>query len=259
MTERPLRERFPAADRAALQRRGLVAVSVCDTARGASYHNEYARVPIRSASIIKVPLLLAALDQAYKDRRDLSPAERADAEAMIRRSDNNATTRFWRSLGPEPAVVWMRSVGGMQATRIAPENPNWWGYTRTTSRDMATVLGRLAAHTLLTPALCDYALAEMRRVIPSQRWGLPEVHAAPDRVAVKNGWYPEEDAGKVWRVHTVGVAPVGTEERRAVIAVLTRYPLELGMAYGQETCRRVAREVFGEFGVGSVGRREVLL
>ncbi|MES2465073.1 MAG: serine hydrolase, partial [Armatimonadota bacterium] len=129
----------------------------------------------------------------------------------------------------------------------APENPNWWGYTHTTSYDLAMILRGLATKELLPAPVCDYVLNEMRRVAPNQRWGIPEGCPTPAAVAVKNGWYPEEDARKVWRVHSIGVAPVGAKTDRAVVSILTRYPLERGMRYGQETCRIVASEVLRAF------------
>ncbi len=109
------------------------------------------------------------------------------------------------------------------------------------------ILRGLATKELLPAPVCDYVLNEMRRVAPNQRWGIPEGCPTPAAVAVKNGWYPEEDARKVWRVHSIGVAPVGAKTDRAVVSILTRYPLERGMRYGQETCRIVASEVLRAF------------
>ena len=56
--------------------------------------------------------------------------------------------------------------------------------------------------------------------------------------AVKNGWYPDTDA-PVWRVLCTGVIDHG-RPNRWVLVVTTRYPAELGMAYGQQTCSGIA-------------------
>lgn len=218
-----------------------------DAATGETFHNEFARYPLRSASIIKVPILCAVLAAHHGDPAALSSKERADADLMIRRSDNDATSRFWRALGGPRVIAYLQRAAGTRDARIAPENPQWWGYTHVTAADMAAVLYGVASRRLLPMPACDYVLSEMRQVIPEQRWGIPDGCPTPAAVAVKNGWYPEENEGKVWRVHSTGVAPAGGAPDRAVIAILTRYPLERGMAYGQETCRLVASEILRAF------------
>ncbi len=247
----PLASRFPGARHAAAARWGITAVTVVDTVTGEIFENEMARVPLRAASVIKVPILCAALHSRLAAKKGAIPpfssSERADAEAMIRRSDNGATTRFWKSLGGSEVIRFIRGTAATRDSAVAPENPGWWGYTHTTSYDLAMVLSGLATRKLLPAAACDYVLQEMRLVTPDQRWGIPDGCTAPAAVAVKNGWYPEEDEGKVWRVHSVGVAPVREKADRAVISIMTRYPLERGMRYGQETCRLVAAEVLRTF------------
>lgn len=244
-----LASRFPDAARAAASRWGIVAVAVIDTQTGDIYHNEFARYRIRTASIIKASVLLTVLEAKGGNPSVLSPKERADAEAMIRRSDNGATSRFWHAVGGPRVMDFIHRVSGTKDTVIAPENKEWWGYTLTTAHDMASIIAGAATRKVVTPAACDYLLSEMRLVIPSQRWGIPDGCSNRElaaKVAVKNGWYPEED-DKVWRVHSIGVAPVGDAPERAVIAVLTRYPIKLGMPYGQETCKLVAAEVLKAF------------
>lgn len=245
---KPLASRFPEADRVAASRWGVTAVAVIDAATGEAYGNEFARLPIRSASIIKVPILMAVLaDHA------LSDAEKADAEKMIRRSDNDATSRFWRAYGQKRCVEWVQRAAGTRDTVLAPENPNWWGYTLTTAADMAAVLAHLArpgGSPLVTPPNREYILSEMRSVVKEQRWGLPaargETGGDADAVAVKNGWYPEEESG-IERVHTIGLAPVGKDATRAVVAVLTRYPKSRRFAYGRDTCQAVCAALLRRF------------
>lgn len=247
----PLSFRFAAANRLAASRWGITAVTVIDTVAGEVFTNEMARLPIRSASVIKVPILCATLDSRLAagnaDVLPLSASERSDAEAMIRRSDNNATTRFWKALGGPRVMEYIHRTSETRDTVLAPENANWWGYTRTTSFDLAMILNGLVTKQLLPASACDYVLGEMRRVAPDQRWGIPDGCRTPAAVAVKNGWYPEEDEGKVWRVHSIGVAPIGDKAERAVISIMTRYPLERGMRYGQDTCRIVASELLRAF------------
>ena len=170
---------------------------------------------------------------------------------MIRRSDNNATTRLWNRVGGARAIAWIQQAARSKDTVIAPENPAWWGYTRTTAADMTALLTRMGPPRATPPAA--FVLNEMRHVVPEQRWGIPEGAPDPAGVSVKNGWFPEEDS-KVWRVHSVGFVPgpnpidggdsgIGLSEGGVVISILTRYPLALGFDYGKETCGLVAREI----------------
>jgi hypothetical protein len=103
---------------------------------------------------------------------------------------------------------------------------------------MAVILNAAVHGRGISAAHRDALLREMRQVIPSQRWGIaPAVHHA--NPAVKNGWYPDNDA-PVWRVHCTGVVDHANRPNRWVIVVTTRYPANLGMAYGQETCSGIA-------------------
>ncbi len=52
-----------------------------------------------TASVVKVDILTALLLAARDAGRDLTAAERAHAEAMIVRSDNDAATALWRVVG----------------------------------------------------------------------------------------------------------------------------------------------------------------
>ena len=103
---------------------------------------------------------------------------------------------------------------------------------------MAVILSALAHARATTPAHRDALLAEMRQVVPAQRWGVGDAvhHSNP---AVKNGWYPDVDE-QVWRVHCTGVVDDGPHPNRWIIVVTTRYSSDLGMEYGQETCSNVA-------------------
>jgi hypothetical protein len=78
----------------------------------------------------------------------------------------------------------------------------------------------------------------MRQVTPSQRWGVAAAvhHSNP---AVKNGWYPDTDQ-QVWRVLCTGIVDDGPRPNRWVIVVTTRYPVNLGQEYGEETCAGIA-------------------
>jgi hypothetical protein len=77
----------------------------------------------------------------------------------------------------------------------------------------------------------------MRNVQPEQNWGFADTVAAL-KPAVKNGWYEDTDA-PVWRVHCLAIFDNATLARPFAVVVTTRYPSDLGIEYGQETCRGV--------------------
>jgi hypothetical protein len=146
---------------------------------------------------------------------------------MITQSDNNAATQLWNQVGGSNVIGLMRSFGATN-TFLDPRSPGAWGYTWTTSRDLAVVLSKLATGALGRSG--DLIVSDMHQVIPSQRWG---IGAALPGAAVKNGWFPDPDA---WRVNCLGIAS-GT---RYAIAIMTRYPIGLGQVYGEATCQGIA-------------------
>jgi uncharacterized protein YgiM (DUF1202 family) len=170
---------------------------------------------------------------------------------MIQWSDNAAASALWNDLGAGNILAYLRSIG-LTHTQTEPGIPvSWWGYTLTTAKDLAVLVARLYYRQIATPALCDYGIALMTRVVSSQSWGIKAGAPAGSWVAFKNGWYPED---AVWRVHSAGAVrtPSG---KSYVISVLTRYDVALGMNYGidtaQEVSARVASAIAG--GVAAAG------
>ncbi|MBI4498903.1 MAG: serine hydrolase [Chloroflexi bacterium] len=234
----PLATLAPEAARYLDGRQGTVAVAVYDGLDGNRYGHQ-SLVRLRSASIIKVAIMAALLDRVQRQGRSVSPQEHRLLSAMIQWSDNAATTALLRRAGGPPAVQeYLRRIG-LTHTQV---NPSAWGYTLTTASDMVRLVAQLYFQQILTPELCQYALDLMRGVTPAQRWGITGGLPASASVALKNGWYPENDDGSNWRVHSIGAVEAG--DRAYIIAVLTRYPQELGMAYGQETIAGVAQRIY---------------
>src|SRR5688572_17755798 len=230
-------ERFADASRWAAGRAGTAGFTLIDTATGQARGNDEAGVALRTASIVKVIIGMRLFARAAEQRRGLTAEEQSDLAAMIRSSDNDAASRLWASLGGPAVITWVRRVTGVRNTN-PPGNPASWGFTTTTARDMAVILQALVRAKGISAPARDALLREMRSVIPSQRWGIgPAVHRS--NPAVKNGWYPDSDA-PVWRVHCTGIADHAGRSNRWVIVVTTRYPAELGQAYGQETCSGIA-------------------
>jgi hypothetical protein len=230
-------DRLAEAARYAAGRAGTAGIAVVDTTTGKLYGNPDGGVVLRTASIVKVVIGMRLFARAQEQRRGLTADEQSDLQMMIRVSDNDAASRLWASLGGPAVIGWIRQLTGVRNT-APPATPTSWGFTTTTAHDMAVILHALARARGVTAAHRDALLREMRQVTPSQRWGIAAAvhHANP---AVKNGWYPDTDE-QVWRVHCVGVIDDGPRPNRWLIVVTTRYPVNLGQEYGEETCSGIA-------------------
>jgi hypothetical protein len=236
-TAASLAERLTEAHIYAAGRAGTTGVAMIDTLTGESAGNSQSGAAMRSASIVKVVIGMALYSRAERERRGLTPAEQSDLSGMIRVSDNGAASRLWDGLGGPAVITWVRKVAGVRATQ-PPADPREWGFTTTTAHDMSAILSTLVHGHAIKAGHRDALLGEMRQVAPAQRWGIsPAVHRSTP--AVKNGWYPDDDA-PVWRVHCTGVVHDGPEPNRWVLVVMTSYPKNLGMDYGAETCQQVA-------------------
>ena len=234
-------DRLAEASRYAAGRAGMAGFALIDTTNGKVFGNNAGGVALRTASIVKVIIGMRLFARAQEHKRGLTGAEQSDLSAMIRVSDNDAASRLWSSLGGPAVITWVRRVTGVRNTN-PPANPGSWGFTTTTARDMAVILSALAHARGISAANRDALLREMRQVTPSQRWGIAAaVHRA--NPAVKNGWYPDTDA-PLWRVLCTGVVDHAGRANRWVLVVTTRYPANLGMAYGQETCSGIAARAF---------------
>jgi Beta-lactamase enzyme family len=226
--------RASAAESALASRTGIVGVGIVDLDTGAAAAVGD-QTPIRSASAIKVSIALAFLRSLETSGRALSHAEHALVHAMITTSDNDAATELWNASGGRVGLVDVIAAAGLTAT--VPDPGGAWGYTLTNGADQARLLHALVRGALLSPEHTQLLLGAMRGVVPDQRWGLAEVAPSGTTPAVKNGWHSDDDE-RVWRVNCLAGFddPAGP---RLAIAVTTRYPNDLGVAYGQDTCRAV--------------------
>ncbi|MFF0791268.1 serine hydrolase [Streptomyces spiralis] len=163
-------------------------------------------VPYDTASIIKVDILAALLLQAQDAGRHLTAEERAQAEPMIRHSDNAAANALWRQIGRAPGLEAANKRLGLTATKGGPGAK--WGLTQTTARDQIRLLRAVFDDT--TPSVPAHALNEesrayvrslMSRVADDQAWGVSA--AADSQWALKNGWLQRSTTG-LWDVNSIG-------------------------------------------------------
>ncbi|GLF96287.1 serine hydrolase [Streptomyces yaizuensis] len=153
------------------------------------------------ASIVKVSILAARLLRGGP----LTGPERELARAMITRSDNEAASALYATVGGPPGLDAAHARLGLTATTA----DRAWGLTRTTARDQLTLLDAVFGGGF--PELAEVT-ALMGEIAPEQSWG---VSAAGEGWALKNGWMPMRATG-LWVVHSVGRAAGGR-----LIAVLS--------------------------------------
>ncbi|MGW7056280.1 serine hydrolase [Streptomyces sp. NPDC054887] len=215
------------------------AVSSC-TGREYVRHGD-GRFP--AASVVKVGILAALLLRARDEGRAPDAAELAYAEAMIRRSDNDAASALWAVIGGAAGLDAAHARLGLTQTTA----DRAWGRTRTTARDQLTLLravfgeGGAGGDGVLDADSRAYIAGLMGRVVPGQDWG---VSAAGRGAALKNGWMPRDATG-LWTVHSVGrvraadgqlllmaVLSEGHSTREAGIAVVERTSVEVAGGRG---------------------------
>jgi beta-lactamase class A len=219
LDDRPLTELAPAAAAYLATRAGPVGVAVVVPSRNAVYTANGDR-PFHMASVAKVAILLAVLDQTLREERDLTPAERVLLEDMITVSDNAAATVLWDQLGGAGGVGAYLSAIGLAG--IEANHGDAWGASWASPRAVALLLAKLAGGEVLDPPRRALALQLLSAVTPEQRWGvtagIPEVVPEGTVIAVKDGWYP---AGCGWWVNSAGAVLPGGEQPAYTIAVLT--------------------------------------
>jgi beta-lactamase class A len=189
-----------------------------------------------TASIVKVAILGTLLRQAQNAHRSLTATERSRASAMIKFSDNAASTLLWNQVGKGPGVKVFMDKVGMPSTTPGPGG--FWGLTSTNTPDQVRLVRTVAyPNAVLTAASRSYADSLMRGVTPSQKWGVSGGVPASATVALKNGWLPRTGG---WVINSIGHVRGGT--RDYVIAVLTTDGP--GMSYGINTVEHVSAMVW---------------
>jgi beta-lactamase class A len=188
-----------------------------------------------SASIVKVAIVAALLDQRRSAHRTLSRTERAWAKAAITRSDNNAASALWRRVGGAAGMRAFFARAGMRHT--TPGSGGVWGLTQVTAADELTLLRRVTRPGLLASADRTYLQGLMASVVKGQRWGVPVGAPASSHVGLKNGWLPRATRG--WRVHSIGWVRLRTTTYEVVILTDGNRSLTGGIGHVDSVARAV--------------------
>ncbi|CAM5410790.1 hypothetical protein SVIOM342S_10409 [Streptomyces violaceorubidus] len=165
--------------------------------------------PYDTASIVKVDILATLLLQAQDAGRNLTAAERALAEPMIRKSDNAATNKLWREIGGASGLREANKRMGLTSTKGGPGTK--WGLTQTTASDQIRLLlsvfegpATLKTDSPLNKDSRAYIRTLMTHVASDQAWGVSAVSGSD--YALKNGWLQRTTSG-LWDVNSVAGSP----------------------------------------------------
>lgn len=160
--------------------------------------------------------------------RSIRPADRADIDAAIRRSDDWAAERLYRRLGADQVLRDLKSVCGVA---VATSRRGYWSYAQITAHDATEILDCVLEKAPTYPG-GDEIVTDLRNVEPDDAFGIPQALPAGTTFAVKNGWTAHSDTGK-WNVDCVAAWDHYT------LAVLLRYPMARKLDYGATVCRDV--------------------
>jgi beta-lactamase class A len=170
-----------------------------------------------SASVMKLPILVELEREAGSGQKPWTDSLRAQANAMITISDNNAADQIVKALGYKPINETLSRIGlggthlrNLFADTRSAQNP---GFNDTTPGDMARLLEMIATDQVLTPP----ATADMRSLLArnTDRSKLVRLLPGDAKVMHKSGWYDGV-------ANDVGIVNVDRTGAKWVIAVFTQ-------------------------------------
>lgn len=201
-------------------------------------------------SMIKAWIGTDYLTLLEKSGRKLTDADKDLITNMIRVSDNDAAQTLWQRGGGDAVIQRAIDECGLTGTSVYPA---WWSKTQITAADATTMMTHILDRAESSPLVAWMVDDLMRDVDPSNAFGIAQVLADADphaRPAIKNGW-TDHGVTNQWNLNCLAQwNPTGTDDD-IVLAVLTRYPLAKGQAYGEQLCRDVTRQLVDQLLPGS--------
>ncbi len=195
------------------------------------------------ASVAKVPLMLAVLQEGEREERTLSRREQVLLKLMIHTSSNEAASALWQGAGSAvPDLLTQLDV--WPAILV----PGGWGLWTGNAYGVAQVFREIVAGAALSEGVRHDAMGLLAGVASWQRWGisagLPEGGAS---VGLKNGWYPAKDG---WLVHSAGYVLDAGGQPDYVIVILSAQNKSL--AGGIELVEEIAASIHAALRAGVV-------
>ncbi|WP_051393371.1 serine hydrolase [Glycomyces arizonensis] len=171
-----------------------------------------------TASIVKVEIL-GMLLLNYDTVADIPDWVMADAEKMIKESDNNATNDLlFGVLDGHQTMRDAHEIFGLTGTE--PGEGERWGLTQTTAVDQLTMLKGALYEGILTEEQAQLSRDLMGDLADFQDWGVVAGAEDGESVWMKNGWDTRDALGGEWAVNSIGVIAGDTEEP-IMLSILT--------------------------------------
>ncbi len=225
----PAKRQLADARAYAAARLGTVSFAVVDS-RGDPHEMEGDRTFV-SASVVKAMLLAAELDRLEASTAPLDSATRGYLERMITYSDNAAADLVYGRVG-DAGLEAVAAEAGLEDFSVA----GYWANAQLTASDMARLMSRIEP--VMAGPHSDYGLGVLERIVPAQRWGIPQALSGEGwTIRFKGGWRGT-DAGQL--VHQI--AHLREDGRQVALAVLTDGSPT--MTYGIETVQGVTARLF---------------
>ncbi len=172
---------------------------------------------IATASVAKLFIADDLLFRQSQGQIQLSPVDRAELDAMLASSDDNAGDEFWTRGGDDDIITRVAARYGLTAT-LPPHDGRWWN-THTTTADLVRYYAMLLDGSGgLPPDQADAIVNDLSRSTPravdgySQRFGIPDGLYA-EQVAVKQGWMC--CVGTAWMHLSTGI--IGPQRRYVMV------------------------------------------
>src|SRR2546430_1094310 len=180
----------PAARSPAVPPGVTAAVAVFDRQTGTFTEQRNVTMRFRSASLVK---LLIALDYLWSRGPDyaIPAADRGRLDLMLRSSDDNAASYFYKLGGSGSVVTRMVTRLALKDTVPPPPERSGWGSTAISAADLVRVY-RYVLDTAPAPVR-DYVMGSLRQSTRcgtdgfDQSFGIPSAFGRPS--GVKGGWY----------------------------------------------------------------------
>ncbi|NUT37882.1 MAG: hypothetical protein HOV79_32955 [Hamadaea sp.] len=175
----------------------------------------------------------------------LSAADEALITKMIKNSDDGAAQTLYLRRGGDRVIQRAIDECGLSGTSVTE---GWWSKTQITALDATRMLREILTRAENSPLTAWIVDDLMRDVADDNAFGIAEVLAELDPQAdpaVKNGWTAHGTTG-LWNVNCLAEWTSTGSGDRIALAILTRYPVDLGQAYGEKLCRDVTRQLLDQ-------------